>query len=210
MKKFFGHLRLILKHRHRVIKNGWHCGIFWHCLRHDLSKFSPTEFWRSVHFYAGDHSPVLEERLENGYFSLICQHHAKRNKHHWEYWTDFFMGTVVIMTMPWVYATEYVCDTLAASYCYDPKTFTAEKTLDYFLAREERNYMTQATKAYIRWCLTRFRDLGWKGLKKKATKAKYAEIIASFPKTEMLDSLRVPYEKLPPDAHEFIIPRDKS
>lgn len=207
MRKFFGHLGLILRHRHRVIANGFHCGIGWHCLRHDLSKFSPSEFWPSVRHYAGNHSPVMEERLENHYFSFICQHHTHRNKHHWEYWVDFFQGRLVVMTMPWVYATEYICDMLSASYCYDPKGFSGEKTLEYFLTRMGRNYMTEATRQYILWGLTRFKDLGFKGLKKKDTKAKYEELTAKYPKTEILESLATPGQ-LPSDAREFIIPRN--
>ena len=108
----FRHFALITRHRHMVIANGFHCGIFFHCLRHDLSKYGFTEFFTSAHYYVGNRSPVYEERLQNGYFSRVCQHHTKRNKHHWEYWTDFFCGRIVVMTMPWVYATETVCDML--------------------------------------------------------------------------------------------------
>ena len=79
----FKHLKLIIKHRHRVIANASHMGIFFHALRHDLSKFSHIEFHTSSKYYIGDHSPVYEERLANDYFSTICQHHTRRNKHHW-------------------------------------------------------------------------------------------------------------------------------
>lgn len=187
----FRHFLLITKHRHMVISNGFHCGIFWHCLRHDLSKYSPKEFHASALHFAGNHSPVYEERLQNGYFSIICQHHTKRNKHHWEYWTDFFCGRIVISTMPWVYATEYVCDVLSASKNYNPKEFKPETALLYFQKHSPQYYMTQATRTYIEWCLTRYRDYGFKGLKKKDTKAKYKEICSRFPKNEMLSSLQL-------------------
>ena len=88
----FKHLRVILKHRHQVIRNGWHLGIFWHCLKHDLSKFGRTEFKVGSTYYVGTHSPIYEERLRNGYFSSACQHHTRRNKHHWEYWYDMING----------------------------------------------------------------------------------------------------------------------
>ena len=92
MIKWLGHLHTITKHRNQVIRNGWHCGIFLHCLRHDLSKYGPTEFLKSAHYYAGDHSPVYEQRKAEHCFSSVCQHHTRRNKHHWEYWTDYFKG----------------------------------------------------------------------------------------------------------------------
>ena len=209
MAHFFKHLHLVNKHRHHVIVNGAKCGIFWHCLRHDLSKYGYREFSLSSKHYNGHHSPVFEERLENGYFSRICQHHTGRNAHHWEYWVDFFNGYMVMLTMPWVYATEYVCDMLSASYCYDPKGFSPERTLDYFLARVDHYYMTQATREYIIWCLTRFRDLGFKGLKKKDTKAKYAEITAKYPKTETISTLH-PAGELPKDPKMVIMQPLKS
>jgi len=158
----FKHLCLILRHRHLVIRNAFHMGIFWQSLKHDLTKFSPKEFWPSARYYAGNHSPVYEERLSNGYFSSVCQHHTKRNPHHWEYWTDFFGGRIVAKTMPYRYATEYVADMLSASYTYDPEHFRPETTLEYFLKNSPYYYMTQATKEYVIWCLERIATVALK------------------------------------------------
>lgn len=204
MGHFWKHFRLISRHRNRVIRNGAKCGIFWHCLKHDLSKYGHREFSLSCKYYTGTHSPVFDERVDHGYFSYICQHHTKRNPHHWEYWTDFFKGHMVIMTMPWVYATEYVCDMLSASYCYNPKSFKRETTLDYFTARADHYYLTQATREYVTWCLERYRDLGFAGLKKKETKAKYEEICAKYPQTETLSALH-PVGELPSDPKMVIM-----
>ncbi len=181
MSKFFRHWGMVNRHRFRVFVNGCHCGIGFHCLFHDISKFSFKEFFRSVRYYDGTHSPVLEERMAHDGFSYICQHHTKRNKHHWEYWTDFYRGKIVAMAMPWLYATEYVCDMLSASYCYDPKGFTPGKTLDYFSQRLGRYYISDVTREYVLWCLTRFRDMGFAGLKKRDTKKAYEDIKSRFP-----------------------------
>ena len=189
MNKFFGHLHTILKHRHLVIKNASHCGIFFHALKHDLSKFSPKEFFPSVKYFVGVHSPVYEQRLANNYYSSICQHHTKRNPHHWEYWTDFFKGAIVVKTMPYKYAMEYVCDMLSASKVYDPKNFKRETTLNYFLERSPYYYMSNATREFVKWSLTRYRDLAFKGLKKKDTLAKYKEITSIYPDVEVITSL---------------------
>ena len=165
-------------------------------LVHDLSKFDPREFIPSVRYYQGTSSPIGAERREKGY-SAAWLHHKAQNKHHWEYWTDFFQGNLVACTMPWVYATEYVCDMLSASKTYNPDQFKPETTLEYFLAHSQYYYMTAATFEYVKWCLTRYRDLGFKGLKKKDTKAKYAELTAKYPKYELIDKLH-PSENLPP------------
>ena len=186
----FKHLRTILKHRHQVIRNGWHLGIFWHCLRHDLSKFGRTEFKVGSTYYVGTHSPIYEERLRNGYFSSACQHHTRRNKHHWEYWTDFFKGRIVAKNMPYKYALEYVADTLSASKTYDPKNFKGSTTLEYFNRNCPHYYLTDTTEEFIRWCLTEYAENGWKNLKKKNTKKVYNEIEAKYPKTKIFDVMK--------------------
>ncbi len=186
----FKHLRVILKHRHQVIRNGWHLGIFWHCLKHDLSKFGRTEFKVGSTYYVGTHSPIYEERLRNGYYSTACQHHTRRNKHHWEYWTDFFKGRIIAKNMPYKYALEYVADTLSASKTYDPKNFKGGTTLEYFNRNSEHYYLTDTTEEFIRWCLTEYAENGWKNLKKKNTKKVYKEIEAKYPKTKVFDTMK--------------------
>ena len=186
----FKHLRVILKHRHQVIRNGWHLGIFWHCLKHDLSKFGRTEFKVGSTYYVGTHSPIYEERLRNGYYSTACQHHTRRNKHHWEYWTDFFKGRIIAKNMPYKYALEYVADTLSASKTYDPKNFKGSTTLEYFNRNSEHYYLTDTTEEFIRWCLTEYAENGWKNLNKKNTKKIYNEIEAKHPKTKIFDTMK--------------------
>ena len=186
----FKHLRTILRHRHQVIRNGWHLGIFWHCLRHDLSKFGRTEFKVGSTYYVGTHSPIYEERLRNGYYSTACQHHTRRNKHHWEYWTDFFKGRIIAKNMPYKYALEYVADTLSASKTYDPKNFKGSTTLEYFNRNSEHYYLTDTTEEFIRWCLTEYAENGWKNLKKKKKKKVYKEIEAKYPKTKVFDTMK--------------------
>ena len=186
----FKHLRVILKHRHQVIRNGWHLGIFWHCLGHDLSKFGRTEFKVGSTYYVGTHSPIYEERLRNGYYSTACQHHTRRNKHHWEYWTDFFKGRIIAKNMPYKYALEYVADTLSASKTYDPKNFKGSTTLEYFNRNSEHYYLTDTTEEFIRYCLTEYAENGWKNLKKKNTKKVYKEIEAKHPKTKVFDTMK--------------------
>ena len=184
----FKHFALISKHRHRVIRNASHLGIFFHALKHDLSKYTPIEFNISSKYYEGHHSPVYEERLSNNYFSKVCQHHTKRNAHHWEYWTDFFNGRILAKQMPYKYALEYVADVLSASYTYNPKSFKADTAYNYFNNKKDHYFMNSASKEFILWCLKQYSLSGFKNLKKKDTKAKYEEISAKYPEVEMFDT----------------------
>lgn len=186
--KFLKHFILITKHRKRVIRNASHMGIFFHALKHDLTKYGFLEFITSSKYYVGNHSPVYEERIHNDYFSSVCQHHTKRNMHHWEYWADFFAGRILAKQMPWKYATEYVCDVISASYTYNPKAFKKDAPYNYFENKKAHYFMNTATKEYISYCLKEYSLNGWKNLKKKNTLKIYNEISKKYPKVEIFET----------------------
>ncbi len=66
MANVIGHFRTITKHRHKVIKHCFKAGIGWQGLRHDLSKYSPTEFFNGVKYYDGTRSPTSLNVLTEG------------------------------------------------------------------------------------------------------------------------------------------------
>lgn len=109
------HFALIWRHKHRVFVNAVKCGIPWRGLVHDLSKFSPTEFFESVKYYTGNRSPIGVARRTAG-VSYAWLHHKGRNKHHIEYWLD--EDCAVPPEMPYVYAVECICDKIAATKTY--------------------------------------------------------------------------------------------
>ena len=115
MKNLFGHLRTITHHRRLVRQGCFRVGLYWQGLTHDLSKFSPTEFWTGVRYYQGTRSPNAAEREINGY-SMAWMHHKGRNKHHFEYWTDLSLKTRAYapVEMPARYLAEMVMDRIAA------------------------------------------------------------------------------------------------
>lgn len=116
-------------------------------LLHDLSKFSPTEFWESVEYYqGGKRSPLPVARDIKGY-SAAWLHHNGRNKHHYEYWYDFDIGPVV---MPYKYAAEMICDKIAAAKIYQGKSWNNESNLKYWHEKESnRTYIHEKTKAFM-------------------------------------------------------------
>lgn len=87
-KNFRGHLRTVNQHRKMVLKHCIKAGIPIRGLLHDLSKYSPTEFIPGVLYFQGNRSPNEKEREISGY-SKAWMHHKGRNRHHFEYWTDY-------------------------------------------------------------------------------------------------------------------------
>jgi len=131
--KAWKHFCTITRHRHQVIRNCYHAGILWQGLRHDLSKYSPTEFIPGAKYYQGDRSPNAEEREVNGY-SVAWLHHQGRNKHHFEYWQDYHPQTRMKqpVKMPLRYVKEMFCDRVAASKIYYGKEYTEDMPLAYY------------------------------------------------------------------------------
>lgn len=134
MNKFWGHLKTITHHRHLVMRGCFRMGLIWQGLTHDLSKYSPTEFLAGVRYYQGDRSPNTAEREANGY-SLAWMHHKGRNRHHFEYWTDYNPKTRLIepVKMPLKYVAEMFCDRVAASKIYRGDEYRDTDPLAYFM-----------------------------------------------------------------------------
>ncbi|MBR0277048.1 MAG: catalase [Clostridia bacterium] len=133
MIKALKHFCTITKHRHTVIKHCFKAGIFWQGLFHDLSKYSPVEFAPGIKYYTGVKSPNEGERSVYG-FSYAWMHHKGRNKHHFEYWTDYDPVTKKMspVKMPAKYLAEMFCDRVAASKTYQGKNYTNSHPLEYF------------------------------------------------------------------------------
>ena len=129
----FRHFHTITKHRHRVIAHCFRAGIGWQGLFHDLSKYSPVEFWTSSRFYQGDRSPNDKERQVRGY-SRSWLHHKGRNRHHYEYWTDYSNVThkVEPVKMPLKYVIEMFCDRIAACRVYQKENYTDASAWNYY------------------------------------------------------------------------------
>ena len=161
VQRFWGHLRTITRHRHMVIRHCRKAGILWQGLRHDLSKYSPTEFFPGVRYFDGTHSPTEDERRTLGY-SAAWMHHKGRNRHHWEYWTDYSMQErrYVAMPMPRRYLAEMLCDRVAASKIYNGAKYTDEEPLNYLMHGKVTDSMHPQTRALLERFLTQLRDEG--------------------------------------------------
>lgn len=161
MNKLIGHFRTITKHRHAVIRNCRRAGILWQGLRHDLSKYSPTEFIPGVKYYVGTRSPNELERMDKGY-SAAWLHHKGRNRHHFEYWSDYnpVERRVSPVKMPLRYVIEMVCDRMAASKIYLGDKYTDASALEYFVHGKSHRVIHPETSDLCERLLTMLADEG--------------------------------------------------
>lgn len=159
--KAFRHFCTITKHRHKVIAHCFKAGIGWQGLFHDLSKYTPTEFSAGAKYYQGNRSPNEKERELFGYSSAWL-HHKGRNRHHFEYWTDYNPKTKQIMPvkMPIKYVIEMFCDRVAASKIYQGDKYNDKHPLEYFLRGKPTRMIHPETSDLLEKLLTMLSEKG--------------------------------------------------
>lgn len=166
MGKIWSHFKTITHHKFLVMQGCFRVGLYLQGICHDLSKYSPSEFWLSAKYYQGYRSPLNAEREDTG-VSTVWLHHKGRNKHHYEYWTDLNIRTKRYepVPMPRNYFTEMVMDRIAACKTYNGGAYTEADPLNYFINSTESrdtSMMHPQTKRELLFLLTMLRDKGEK------------------------------------------------
>lgn len=160
--KWLEHLRTINHHKRLVMEHCFQVGLYRQGLLHDLSKYSPVEFWTGVKYYQGNCSPNNAERKAKGY-SKAWLHHKGRNKHHLEYWMDYCHGEstpVCGMKMPVKYVVEMFCDRVAASKNYRRNQYTQRDAYDYYMQSKDFYIIHCDTQLLLEQLLTMLKDEG--------------------------------------------------
>ena len=126
-----------------------------------MSKYSPTEFLPGIKYYTGKRSPNEGERAEYG-FSLAWIHHKGRNKHHFEYWTDYNPVSKLVepVEMPIRYVAEMFCDRVAAGKIYNGDKYTDDSPLEYFMKAKHRRVIHPKTSDLLEGLLVMLKDYG--------------------------------------------------
>ena len=159
--KPWSHFKTITHHKWLVFCGCVRVGLVWQGITHDLSKYSPVEFWNGARYYQGFKSPNTAEREDKGY-SEAWMHHKGRNRHHYEYWTDMNRQTrnYESVPMPRKYLVEMVMDRRAACMVYQGKAYHPGSALEYFMKSRERELMHPQTRRELEYILTMLRDEG--------------------------------------------------
>ena len=137
INNFIGHLKTIIIHKYWVFYYACKLGIPIQGLLHDMSKFSPIEFWESIKYYqGGKSSPINACKADKGY-SLAWQHHKGRNPHHYEYWVDKLDEGGIAINMPSKYKLEMLADYLAAGRVYMKEHFSYLAELKWYEEKQK-------------------------------------------------------------------------
>lgn len=119
-------LKYLLKHKWYVFIECCKHGLFWIGIKHDLSKFYPSEFLPYAEFFYGKYSNIYNStNKKNGYckpaqtgdpqFDFAWFLHCKRNKHHWQWWViPDCDGRSKVLPIQEPFLTEMLCDWIGA------------------------------------------------------------------------------------------------
>ncbi len=165
ISNIFKHIKLVIHHKWIVFKLCCKIGIPWRGLVHDLSKFTPTEFFESIKYYNGHNSPIMDCKADKGY-SEAWLHHKGRNKHHHQYWIDLSIPNKTII-MPYKYAAEMVCDELAAGIVYNGEKWNNNTQLDYYMNKERKNLIHPQIDKFL---IKVYTEVSKNGINKTLTK----------------------------------------
>lgn len=80
MKHLLKYLGYVIEHKVNVFKACVKRKLYGHAITHDLSKFSPKEFFAYARYFYIDRQTFKTE------FEEAWKHHYQNNPHHWQYW----------------------------------------------------------------------------------------------------------------------------
>ena len=159
--KPWSHFKTITHHKWLVFCGCARVGLWWQGITHDLSKYSPVEFWNGARYYQGNCSPNLAERRDKG-FSEAWMHHKGHNRHHFEFWSDINRQTrdYEYVPMPRKYLVEMVMDRRAACMVYQGNAYKADSALVYLDNSREKELMHPQTHKELRHILVMLAEKG--------------------------------------------------
>lgn len=156
MNKYIKHFLTICKHKFYVAEILMEQGLLWQAITHDLSKFSPVEFFVSAKYFSGVGSPGSKEKLEKGY-SRAWLNHKGRNKHHWQYWVDWNKnGTLILCRIPTEYIMEMAADIIGASKAYLGGKYNKKEPMEFFEANRSNWLMQEGDKRILKYFIEKF------------------------------------------------------
>ncbi|HUU97269.1 MAG TPA: DUF5662 family protein [Phycisphaerae bacterium] len=161
MKRHLAYLWYVLRHKWFVGVECFRRGMIWRGIKHDWSKFLPSEWFPYArHFYNRDGSKI-GVRDKTGYykptdtgdaaFDFAWLLHQKRNRHHWQWWClpEDVSGLKVLMMNSWD-VLEMVCDWTGAALAQGH----GRDVQPWYEANKTKMQMHPATRAMVEAILT--------------------------------------------------------
>jgi hypothetical protein len=161
------YFKYVARHKYWVMRGCFYYGLFWRGIKHDWTKFLPSEWFPYVEFFYGEKvSDKGVQSARRGYyhqsgipenitFDMAWNHHQKRNDHHWQYWLlNRDNGEVLPLPMPDICRKEMLADWYGAGMAQGKPN-----TWEWFDANEHKMQLHPETHALVKSELERWRDM---------------------------------------------------
>lgn len=163
MKKHFLYLKYVLRHKWYVFLACLEYGLIWRGIKHDWTKFLPSEWFPYVHFFYGGNGKPVSRRDATGYykptdtgdaaFDFAWLLHQKRADHHWQWWVlPEDDGGVKVLPMSELARKEMIADWRGAG-----KAQGKPRTWEWYEANKEKMQLHPETRTWVEAELTRLK-----------------------------------------------------
>ena len=144
MKQYWKYLKYVLEHKKNVYIQGRKLGLgVWQLLKHDLSKFSISEFGAYANYFFGNKEKTDKTKSA---FDKAWQHHKNHNTHHWQNW--FSNEHQASWNMPNDLAKEMVADWMAMTVKFHPDKDTHSETYIWYKSQKDIR-LSGSTQKYV-------------------------------------------------------------
>ena len=145
------HFITITRHRHKVLRYCFRCGLYKQGLAHDLSKYGAEEYSAYDNYFYGKKTEDVKRA-----FDYAWLHHIHNNPHHWQYWVliNDEDGTKAL-EMPEEYALEMVCDWWAFSH----KSGNLKEIFDWYKSHKKNMILHEKTRKFVEDLLDKIKKI---------------------------------------------------
>ncbi len=174
MNAHLKYLRYLLRHKWFVYQAGKHTGVsLWRRLKHDWSKFLPSEWFAYVEYFYGVYVPANRsdpsvrpnedankadwEARSQGDFDSAWRHHQHRNDHHWQHHLlHEDNGGLKVIEMPESALREMVADWMGAGRAITGKW----EALAWYEQNKNNMTLYSETRSKVEQLLSMMHDIG--------------------------------------------------
>lgn len=154
MRSHLKYLIYVLRHKWFVLVECFRIGLIWRGIKHDWSKFLPSEWIPYTHYFYPN-GKAAARRDATGYykptdtgdaaFDFAWLLHQKRNRHHWQWWIlPLDDGGFKVLEMPLRDRQEMLCDWRGAG-----RAQGKPDTLAWYTKNKDRMMLGPVTRHYV-------------------------------------------------------------
>jgi hypothetical protein len=155
VRRYTEYLKYVLRHKWFVFRECLKLGVpLWIAILHDWDKFLPDEFIPYARYFHNPDGSKRQIRSATGYykptdtgnaaFDWAWFLHAKRNKHHWQWWVLPTEGENKVLPIPDVFRREMLADWRGAG-----KAQGTPDSLIWYQTNKDKLQLHADTRAWI-------------------------------------------------------------